>query len=127
MVNKRTVDEILGSLEPAQKEIVENLRSLIKASVPESVELVKNGQIRYKLDGRDFVWISQFGGHVDLEFAMGSSLASGLLRSRGVAESHQKVQHVVVDDFDKLKPELTRLLREAASLGFEHCQRREVG
>lgn len=122
VVNSRTVDEVLGGLESEEKDVVEGLRGLVKATVPGSVELVKNGRITFKLDGRDFVWISPYRGHVDLEFAMGASLASGLLRSRGVAETNEMVRHVAVDDFDKLKPELERLLVEASGLGFEHCQ-----
>lgn len=120
-VNKRTIDEILGSLQPNQRETIQNLRVLIKNSVPEIVELVKNGKITYKLGEKDFVWISHFQDHVDLEFAMGASLASKVLKSRGVAESNNNVRHVAVGNFDKLKPELSRLINEAAKLGFEHC------
>ena len=121
MVNYRTIDEILGSLDPAQKENVQNLRALVKSAVPESVELVKQGKVTYKLEGKDFVWISHYHDHVDLEFAMGASLDSDLLKSRGVAEESQNVRHIAVGNFDKLRPELTRLLKEAAKLGFEHC------
>ena len=52
---------------------------------------------------------------------MGASLASKVLKSRGVAESNNNVRHVAVGNFDKLKPELSRLINEAAALGFEHC------
>ena len=66
MVNQRTIDEILGILNPNQKETIQNLRVLIKNSVPETVELVKNGKITYKLGDKDFVWISHYQDHVDL-------------------------------------------------------------
>jgi hypothetical protein len=122
MVNQRTIDEILGSLQPIPKETVQNLRALIKKAVPETVEFVKNGKITFKLEDRDFVWISHFQDHVDLDFAMGASLDSDLLKSRGVAEKNQNVRHISVGNFDLVKSELTRILKQAAVLGFEHCQ-----
>ena len=118
---QQTINEVLGSLNPAQKENTQNLRTLIKNTVPETVELVKQGKIIYKLVGIDFVWISHFQDHVDLEFAMGASLDSDLLKSRGVAEKSENVRHIPVGSFDKLRPELTRLLKQAATLGCEHC------
>lgn len=118
---QQTIDEILSSLNPTQKETTQNLRTLIKTAVPETVELVKQGKIIYKLIGKDFVWISHFQDHVDLEFAMGASLDSDLLKSRGVAEKSENVRHISVGSFDKVKPELTRLLKQAAALGFGHC------
>jgi len=122
MANKRTIDEILGKLKPEQKESVQNIRDLIKSTVPETLELVKNGKITYKIENKDFVWISQYQTHVDLEFAMGASLDSNFLKSRGVAEKNENVRHISVTNFDKLKPELAKLLKQAATLGFEHCQ-----
>jgi hypothetical protein len=121
MVNQRTMDEILGSLDPTQKETTQTLRGLIKDAVPETVEMIKNGKIVYKLVGKDFVWINHYQGHMDLEFAMGASLDSDLLKSRGVAEPNHNVRHVAVGNIDKLKPELTRLVKEAATVEFEHC------
>ena len=118
---QQTIDEVLSSLNPIQKETLQNLRQLVKNAVPETVEMIKQGKIAYKLEGKDFVWISHYQQHVDLEFAMGSSLSSDLLRSRGVAEHSQNVRHVAVGNFVLVKPELERLVREAAKLGFEHC------
>jgi hypothetical protein len=120
MVKQRTIDEIVGSLEPAQKETTQNLRALIKSTVPETVEIVRQGKIAYKLNGKDFVWISRYQGHVDLEFFMGASLDSDLLKSRG-KEKSENVRHIAVSDVDKLKPEIVRLLKEAAAMGFGHC------
>jgi len=68
MIKQRTIDEILSSLGPAQKETIQNLRALIKSAVPETVEIVRQGKIAYKLNDKDFVWISHFQDHVDLEF-----------------------------------------------------------
>jgi hypothetical protein len=119
---QQTIDEVLGSLNPIQKETTQNLRQLVKNTVPETVEVIKQGKIAYKLEGKDFVWISQTHDHVDLDFAMGASLSSDLLRSRGIGEKSPNVRHVPVEgNFSRLQPELTRLVREAAALGFEHC------
>jgi len=118
---QQTIDEVLSSLNPIQKETLQNLRQLVKNAVPETVEMIKQGRITYKLEGKDFVWISHYQQHVDLEFAMGSSLSSDLLKSRGVAEQSQNVRHVEVGNYVLVKPELERLVREAATLGFEHC------
>jgi hypothetical protein len=114
------IDEIVNKLEPKQKEIIKNLRALIKSSVPEIVETVKHENITYKLLNKDLVWISQFPGHVDLEFSMGASLDSDLLKSRGTAEKSENVRHITVSNFDKLKPEIMRLVKAAAAIGFEH-------
>jgi hypothetical protein len=122
---QQTIDEVLGSLSPEKKETTQNLRQLVKNAVPETAEVIKRGKIAYKLEGKDFVWITQTQEHVDLEFAMGASLSSDLLRSRGIAEKSPNVRHVPVSgNFLKLKPELTRLVKEAATLGFEHCSTR---
>jgi hypothetical protein len=118
---QQTIDEVLGSLNPAQREVTQNLRQLVKNAVPETVELVKQGRIAYKLEGKDFVWIMHTQDHVDLEFAMGASLSSDLLRSRGTAEKSENVRHVAVGNYALVKPELIRLVKEAATLGFEHC------
>ncbi len=118
---QQTIDEIFRSLNPAQKEIVQNLRALVKTAVPETVELVKQGKVTYKLDNKDFVWISSYQEHVDLEFAMGASLNSALLKRRGETQQSENVRHIAVGNFDKVRPELMRLLKDAAALGFEHC------
>jgi hypothetical protein len=114
------IEDMLNRLEPKQKEIIQNLRGLIKSAVPETVEIVKHRNITYKLENKDFVWISRYRDHVDLEFFMGASLDSDLLKSRG-KEKSKNIRHLTVSDLEKLKPEITRLLKEAASLGFKHC------
>jgi hypothetical protein len=118
---QQTIDEVLGSLNPAHKETIQNLRLLVKKTVPETVELVKHGKITFKLGEIDFVWISHFQGHVDLEFAMGASLDSQWLKSRGTSQKNKNIRHIEVSNFDKLQTELTRLLKEAAAQGFQHC------
>ncbi len=119
---QQTIDEILSSLTLDQKTLIQNLRQLVKDAVPQTHESVKQGKIVYKLEDKDFVWISRFQTHMDLEFAMGASLSSDMLRSRGIAEQNENVRHVSVSDFPQQEAELRRLLKKAATLGFEHCQ-----
>lgn len=122
MLSQRTLDEILVNLQPEQKQIIQNLRSLIKNSAPETVEIIKNGKITYRLEDKDLVWINQFNNHVDLEFSMGASLSSNLLRSRGTERANENVRHIPIgNNFDPLKSELSRLVNDATMLGFEHC------
>jgi hypothetical protein len=116
-----TIDEVLDSLSPAQKETLQDLRLLVKKTVPETVETIKHGKITYKLGDKDFVWIIYFQTHVDLEFAMGASLDSAMLKNRGTAAQNQNIRHIEVSNFSRLQPELSRLLKQAVSLGFEHC------
>lgn len=123
MVNHKTIDEILSTLSSDEREDLENLRALVKSTVPETEELVKNGKIVYKLGDKDFVWISPFQGHVDLEFAMGTSLSSKLLKSRGVGNTNENIRHVEISDFQSVKSELMRLVAKASTLGFEHCSK----
>jgi len=114
------IEDTLNAWEPKQKEIGQSLRLLVKNVVPETMETVKHGKITYKLGAVDFAWITRYKDHVDLEFAMGASLDSDMLKSRG-EEKSKNVRYVTVDDFDKLKPEITRLLKSAALLDFKHC------
>lgn len=118
---KRTLDEILNSLDEKQRQTTQNLRTLIKNIVPETVEIIRRGNITYVLSGKDFVWLTQANGHVDIEFFMGTALDSDLLRDRGIQEKSESVKHVEVRNFEKTQPELTRLLRDAARIGLEHC------
>ncbi len=121
MPKAHTIEEVLNSLNPEQKETVQNLRRLVREAVPEASEMLRQGQFVYRLQDRDFVWLTVTQGHVDLEFAMGASLSSNLLKSRGVAEKNPNVRHVEVDNFALVQSELKRLVHEAASVGFEHC------
>ena len=118
---KKTVEEILNNLEPKQKETTQKLRLLIKKSVPETVEIIRQKNITYTLNGKDFVWLTQAKDHVDLEFLMGSAIDSDLLRDKGGKDKPETVRHVEVRGFERLEPELARLLRDAARVGLEHC------
>lgn len=120
---KKTLDEVLGSLDEKQKQTTQSLRALVKKNVPGTTEIIRRGNVTFMLDGKDFVWLTQASGHVDLEFYMGAALDSDLLRERGEREKRETVRHVEVRDVDRLEPELTRLIKDAARTGLEHCAR----
>ena len=52
---------------------------------------------------------------------MGASLDSNLLKTRGVAEKNDNLRHISVGNYDSAKPELAKLLKQAAAIGLEHC------
>jgi hypothetical protein len=122
MVNKekRTLDEILGSLDEKQRQTTQKIRALIKSVVPETDETIRRGNITYILNGKDFIWLTQPSGHVDVEFFMGASLSSTMLKDHGIKEKSRDVRHIEVQDFEKNEAEITRLVSEAARIGVEH-------
>jgi hypothetical protein len=121
MVNKdkRTLEEVLNSLDEKQRQTTINLQDLIKKVVPQATEIIRHTNITYVLDGKDFVWLTQANGHVDVEFAIGASLDSELLRDHGIKEKSQTVRHVEVHSFGKYQPEVARLLKDAARIWYD--------
>jgi hypothetical protein len=59
MVKRRlkTVDEILGSLEPEKKTITEKVRCIVRNTIPNAAEMVRRGRITYGLNDQDFLSI----------------------------------------------------------------------
>jgi hypothetical protein len=119
MVNKekRTLGEILSNLNDKQQQTIRNLRSLIRSIIPESEEIIRRGNITFRVSGKDFVWLKQASDHVDVEFAMGAALDSDLLRNHGIQEKNESVRHIEVRHYEQHAPELTRLLKDAARIG----------
>jgi len=111
---EKTTGEILNKLDLRQREITEKLRSLIKKTVPEAVEMVRRGRITYAVAGKDFAWISHSKNHVDLDFVCGTRLSSALLRGRGKGKD---VKHVEIKAMDRVdEEELKGLLKDAAGI-----------
>ena len=110
----KTVEEILNKLDLKQKEITEKLRRLIKETIPEAVEMVRQGKVTYAISGKDFAWISHSKSHVDLDFVCGTRLSSALLKGRGTGKD---IRHIEIDATDKMdEKDLSRLLKDAAGL-----------
>jgi hypothetical protein len=111
---EKTIEEILNKLDLKQKEITEKLRSLIKKTVPDAVEMVRQGKITYAITGKDFAWISQSKDHVDLDFVCGTRLGSAYLKGRGKGKD---IRHIEINAINKMdEKELPRLLKDASEL-----------
>jgi hypothetical protein len=115
---KRTLEEVLNTLDDKQRLTTQNIQALIKKIAPETVEIIRHGNITYILAGKDFVWLTQANGHVDVEFAFGASLDSPLLRNHGIKEKNPNVRHIEMHSFEKYQPELQRLLKDAARISL---------
>ena len=114
------MDEVLGSLDAEQKDIVLRLMGLVSSVVPEAVVMIRQGKVTFRLAGKDFVWLAPAKLHVDLVFANGSLLDSPYLKSDG--EKANGVKHLVVKDVDKEQQTIMRLLADSARFGFEQAQ-----
>ncbi len=119
---KRTLEEVLNTLDDKQRQTTQKIQTLIKKNVPTSVEIIRRGNITYVLNGKDFVWLTQANDHIDVEFALGASLDSPLLRNHGIKEKNPAVRHIEVHSFEKHEPELKRLLKDAARISFGNAQ-----
>jgi hypothetical protein len=113
------VNEILENLNPQQAQTVENLRQLIRDIIPTIEETVRQGRITFRIQDRDLVWLTITKSHVDVEFAMGSSLSSPLLKTRGATEINPNMRHIKVNNFTEVKAELKRLIKRAAAVSLE--------
>ena len=108
----KTVEEIVASLEPEQKEIVAKLQSLVKRVFPEIVEKVKWGNIIYLMDGENLAWIIIYRDHVDFGLFRGAELESKLLEGTGKSLRHIKIRSS--NEIDE--KELVALLKRAVGL-----------
>ena len=107
-----TIDEILSNIPTQQKNIIDELRVLIKNVASDAVENVRDGKIVYAVGGKDFVWINPFTGHIDLEFMCGSRLTSGDLKGRGKKSLIKHMKITTKKDINNI--ELKELIEEAS-------------
>ncbi len=111
---KRTIDEILDGLEPENKEITEKLRQVVKSTIPNATETVRQGKITYVLNQKDFASIRITQSHIDLLFLCGTTCESHLLHGRG---SVKDPKHAKINKLSELdNPEFKRLLKEAETI-----------
>lgn len=109
-----TVDEILNDIPPRQRQIAEELRFIIRDAVPDAVEKVRKDKIVYAVEGKDFVFINPFKGHVDLDFMCGSRLISGSLKGRG---RKTNVEHLEISSKEDINEEkLKKIIKEASKI-----------
>ena len=108
----KTLEEIVGNLDPQQKGIAEKLRSIVKKTLPDITETVKWGNITYLLDAKNLAWIIFYKDHADFGFFKGAKLKSKLLEGTGKNLRHIKIR----ENNDIKEPEITRLLKDAEKL-----------
>ena len=58
---------------------------------------------------------------VNVEFAIGASLDSNMLKTREQPKKNGNLRRFTVGIFYRAKPELTILLKQTATTGLEHC------
>jgi hypothetical protein len=107
-----TVDEIINSIPDQQKIIVKELRLLIRNSVSDSEEKVRNGKIVYAIEGKNFMRINPFTGHIDLEFMCGARLTPRDLKGRGKKSLVKHMKITTKKDLNDV--ELKELIEEAS-------------
>ncbi len=110
----KTIDEILKKSDPEQTAIAERLRSIVKGTLPDSLETVRRGVITYVLNGKDFANINLFEDHVDLGLVGGARIDDKRLKGTGEGKD---IKHVKIVSAKKLnEAEITRILKEAAAI-----------
>lgn len=102
----------MDKLSPAQKEITQELRSLVKKALPEIEETVKWGNITYILKSKNLAWIILYDDYLDFGFFRGAELSSKLLEGTGKGLRHIKIKEIK----DINEAEIERLLLDAAKL-----------
>lgn len=107
-----TVDQFMKTVDPKYRELVQEIRRIIKETLPEAQELVKWDKPTYLMSGVNVVWIMVYRDHVNLGFFQGAKLKSKRLEGTGKGLRHVKIWRR--EDIDP--KEFSRLLKEAAEL-----------
>ncbi len=112
MPDKPTVDAYVATLEAWQREMVEGLRTIIRAGAPEATESLKWAQPVYDAGG-PFAYIKPFPRSVNVGFWRGAELEdpNGILEGGG-----DRMRHHTLRQGDEIPGELERLVRDAVAL-----------
>jgi len=110
----KTADEIFSKIDDNIKQIAERLRILVKATLPQATESVRQGKFTYKISGKDCASIRLAKPHVDLEFMHGASLSSPHLKGQGTVGDLKHLEVTTLKNFDE--NDAKRLLLEEAAM-----------
>jgi hypothetical protein len=112
---KKSIDDYIDSLPPAQRRIVSSLVDLVREAAPGSAGSIKWAQPVFEQNG-PFCYIRAFKDDVNLGFWRGVDIQSG----NGSLESGgKKMAHVKVRSEDQIKRELFQSwVREAVQLNL---------
>jgi hypothetical protein len=109
----RTVDEYLAGVEPKLAALAEQIRALIKRTLPDVTESLNSwGYPLFATKGREVAWMIVYKNHLNFGFTQGAQLRSSLLEGTGKNFRHVKVK----GEADIKQAEIARLLNEAAKL-----------
>jgi len=110
---KKTIDDYVKGLSPAQTKIASSLVELVREAAPESVGSIKWAQPVFEQNG-PFCYIRAFKNHVNFGFWRGLDIPSG----KGKLESGgQKMAHVKIHSEDEIDKELfQKWVKEAIRL-----------
>ncbi len=110
---EKSVEGYLSTLNGWRKDVVANLRRMIRKAAPESSESVKWSQPVYEHHG-PFAWIKAHAKHVNLGFWRGVELPDPRKLLEGTGN---KMRHIKLSSLkDATKKELLELVRVAAKL-----------
>jgi hypothetical protein len=110
--NANGVDVIVKALDPTRREIAEQLRTLVRRTIPQCSEVLKWGSPIFVYEGKNLACLMIYDDHVNLGFFVGAKLRSKRLEGTGKGLRHIKVFRT--GDIDER--EFGRLLKEAARL-----------
>ena len=109
---KPSVDSVIVSLDPARREMLERLRSVVMRALPDAVETVKWGQPTYVYHGKNLICFMIMEDHLNYGIFVGAKLRSSRLEGSGKGLRHIKVFRV--EDIDE--KEFARLAKQASKL-----------
>ena len=126
-----TPEELLAPYPPHLREVAEGLRALVKSTVPDAIERVRDG---WRLIGYDvpvgrrtrfFAWIWPEFEHVHIGFEHGVLMDDPDRVLRGAELRLKRVRYMTLGDVDEIDRERTAgFLREAVRLvGLSRAER----
>lgn len=96
------------------KELLQQIRHLIKSTVPEAEERILWSTPWYYLYRKPFVWLADNTNHISFGFSQGASLQSDLLEGTGKNMRHIKLQKS--EGLENKKDEIVQLMHQATLL-----------
>ncbi len=114
--SSKTVDEYIARLGDWRGQIVEELRDLVRSTVPKAEECIRWGQPVYDLDG-PLCYIKAFRNQVNFGFWRGDLIADP---KKLLLPSPDSIRHIKLTSLSQIqKPQFKELLKAAAKLNKE--------
>lgn len=108
------VDDYLKSVDSPQKEVLQHIREIIKATVPEAEEVISYGMPGFRYKDRYLVTFAAFKGHMSI-FPGSSPVAELEDKLKGFAKAKGTIQFTIDNPLpDELVKEI--VLQSAADI-----------